>query len=72
MDNVLVLEHFVSFGNNHFYPKNDVAENICKFKNQKSLTMDNVLELKKQMGYEVQMYSKSFEEICNAPHPYKP
>ena len=33
--------------------------------------MDNVLELKKQMGYEVQMYAKSFEEICNAPHPYR-
>ena len=70
MSNVLVLEHFVSFGNDHFYPRNDVSENLCKFKNQKSLTIGNVIELQELMGYEIQMYVKSFDEICNpnAPH----
>ena len=62
----LLLECKNTFGQDLLYPKNKEAETVCNLMNRATLNLTQAKQLRDEMGYTIEMYTPSFDDLLKA------
>ena len=62
----LLMEYKPTFGHQLLYPKNKAAETVCSLMNRTTLNLTQAKQLRDEMGYTIEMYTPSFDDLLKA------
>jgi len=63
---ILLMEYKPTFGQDLLYPKNKAAKMICEVMNRSTLNLAQAKQLRDDMGYTIEMYTPSFDDLLKA------
>ena len=62
----LILQCKVTFGEELLYPINEAAEIVCELMSRATLNLTQAKKLRDEMGYTIEMYTPSFDDLLKA------
>ena len=67
----LILECKVTFGEDLLYPLNEAAKTVCELMNRATLSLLQGKKLRDEMGYTIEIYTPSFDDLLKARGIYR-
>jgi len=62
----LLMEYKLTYGHHLLYPKNKAAEAVCNLMSRATLNLTQAKQLRDEMGYTIEMYTPSFDDLLKA------